>query len=180
MGHKGDDAREGRGERVIDRCKDLAAGEHPSGAALRDEDAPRRQLWLHHVPVEVLRVQLLPRPCMHTACQHMCTGGVCSHQTAGKLSRDAHCLNGHCPLPPTPELHPGQVRKTSQGSAHLVAGAAEHRVCEVAYDDVKGAWIGLQLSTRIIDDQLQPRVRERGLVGFQVPLAELAHHLRSK
>ena len=64
--HKGNNAREHRGEGVVDGCKDLAAGQHAGGAALRDKDAPRRQLWLHHSPVKVLRVQLLSRQ-PHTA-----------------------------------------------------------------------------------------------------------------
>ncbi len=64
--------------------------------------------------------------------------------------------------------------------ANLVARAAEDGVGQVADDDIEGAVVALQLSARIVDDQVHARVREGRLVGLQVLLAEVAHHLHMR
>ncbi len=56
----GDDAGEHGVKGVVDGREDFTAAEHPSRAALCHKDAARCQLWLHHIPVEVLRVELQP------------------------------------------------------------------------------------------------------------------------
>lgn len=51
-------AREHCGDGAVDGREHLAAAQHARGAALRDEDAVRRQLALDAVAVELLGVQL--------------------------------------------------------------------------------------------------------------------------
>ena len=61
MLHVRDHAGENRAQRVVDGREYFRARQHASGAALGDKDAVARQLWRHHVPVEILSVQLHKR-----------------------------------------------------------------------------------------------------------------------
>jgi hypothetical protein len=110
----GNDPREDRGQRVVDRREDLRRREHAAGPALRHEDAPRGQ------------------------------------------------------LPPDDGL-------VELAGVELEAGPAGHGVREVADDDVERAVRrSPQLRGGVVADELEPRVRERGPVGLEVLLAEVA------
>lgn len=70
------------------------------------------------------------------------------------------------------------VVASSHLRVQLVAGASLQWVCQIANNDVKRAWVLLQLHTRIIMYQLKLWGLKGSLVVFQVFLAEIAHHLQ--
>jgi hypothetical protein len=59
----------------------------------------------------------------------------------------------------------------------LVAGPSLQWVCQVSYDDIKLARVGLQLAARVIVDQLQPGGLKGSTILLKVRMAEVAHHL---